>query len=132
MSHIAGYHCPWKSETIVRYRVWHARMDLGWHTWLNDMSVGCHHHLWTTYMVARNHACYEIIAIQNTSGRMTSRVTCHLSLGLHTQWDDFGVVCHHRTWTTYTVGEHLVRHDIMALVQNTWSNDVGRGGHHRP
>ena len=25
--------------------------------------MGCHHHLWTTYMVARDRVCYAIIAI---------------------------------------------------------------------
>ena len=35
--------------------------------------VGCHHRLWTTYMVARDRVCYDIIAI-----------------GKHTRLDDVG------------------------------------------
>ena len=58
---------------------------------------------------------------------MTLGVTCHLSLGQHSRWDDFGVVWYYRTWTAYTVGECQVRHSIMAIGQNTRSNDVGRG-----
>ena len=63
----------------------------------------------------------------STSGPMTSAVTCHLSLRRHSRWDDFGVVWHYRTWTAYTVGECQVSHSIMAIAQNTRSNDVRHG-----
>ena len=35
------------------------------------------------------------------------------------------MVCHHRSWTVYTVGERQERHAIMALVRKKLSKDVG-------
>ena len=38
-----------------------------------------------------------------------------------------GVACHHRPWTTHTVGRRRAWHDLTALGQNTQSYYVGRG-----
>uniref|UniRef100_A0A3Q7HMF4 Uncharacterized protein n=1 Tax=Solanum lycopersicum TaxID=4081 RepID=A0A3Q7HMF4_SOLLC len=38
-----------------------------------------------------------------------------------------GVTCHHRLWTTHTVGLHLAWHDITAFGHHTLLNNVGRG-----
>ena len=119
MSGITGYHCPWKSQTIVRCRAWHARIALGRHTWLDDVRNGM-----------------PLSPLYNIHGGTRSCLLCHhrhweaLALRQHSRWDDFGEVWHHRTWTTYTVGEHKVRHSILALGQNTRSKTSGVEGHH--
>ena len=85
------HHLPSKEYTIGRCRALHVIIALGHHTRSEDVGrgmpacplgsthglmmsgMGCHHHLWTTYMVARDRVCYAIIAI-----------------GKHTRSDDVG------------------------------------------
>ena len=38
-----------------------------------------------------------------------------------------GVACHHRPWTTHTVGRCRAWHDITALAQHAQSDDIERG-----
>ena len=40
MSGDIGYHPPWTSHTIVRFRVWHSRKALRQHTWLDYVRHG--------------------------------------------------------------------------------------------
>ena len=84
-SGVTCYHLPWKEYTIGRFRALHVIITLGHHTRSEDVRRGMpacplgsshglmtsgvrfHHFLWTTYMVARDRACYAII----TNGKHT-------------------------------------------------------------
>ena len=81
MSGMTCYHHPWNVYTIRWYQALQVIIALGHHTqsynvvrgmpawplgsphgWMM-LGVGCHHRLWTTYLVGRDRACYAIIAI---------------------------------------------------------------------
>ena len=90
-SGVTCYHLPLKEYTIGRCPAPHIIIALRHHTRSKDVGRGmpacplcsshglmtsdveCHHRLWTTYMVARDSACYAIITI-----------------GKHTRSDDVG------------------------------------------
>ena len=81
MSGVTCYYHPWKVYTIGRCQALQVNIALGnhkrsydvergipaWplggtHGWMT-LGMGCHHRLFTTYMVGRDRACYAIIAI---------------------------------------------------------------------
>ena len=90
--------------------------------------MACHQRLGTAHTEERHRAWHSII-----------------TFGLHKQSDDVGrgmpsppldithgqttsgVACHHRPWTTHTVGRRRAWHDLTALGQHTQSDYVGRG-----
>ncbi|TMW86571.1 hypothetical protein EJD97_021201, partial [Solanum chilense] len=134
MSRVADYHRPWKSETIIRYRAWHARMDLGWHTWFNDVrrwmpSSPLDQHTWWHEIVRS----MKSSPFGSTSGRMMSRVTCHLCpWTAHTVgrlrrgmpsshldniygWRTSGEACHHGPCPEHTVKQRRAWQAIIAL-----------------
>ena len=82
---VIGYHRPWTSHTIVRFRAWHARMAHRQHTWLDYVRRGMPSTPFDSIHGGWYRACYAIIAIGSTSGRMMS-----------------GMSYHHCNWTTYT------------------------------
>ena len=91
ISGVRYYHLPWNEYTIGRCRALHVIIAHGHHTRSKDVGRGmpasflggthgwmmsgggCHYHLWKTYMVGRDRACYAIITIRK-----------------HTQSDDVG------------------------------------------
>ena len=137
---------PWTAHTVKRRRAWHAITALGQHTRSNNigrdlpsppldsihgqtmLGVACQNRVWEAHTVEQRRAWHVIIAfgqhrrsddvwrgmpsppLDSTHGRMTS-----------------GVACHHRPWTTYTVGRRRAWHDIAVLGQHAWSDGVGQG-----
>uniref|UniRef100_A0A494G8M2 Uncharacterized protein n=1 Tax=Solanum lycopersicum TaxID=4081 RepID=A0A494G8M2_SOLLC len=125
------------AHTVERRWAWHAIIAFGQHTWSNDVERGLPSSpLGITYgrttsgtehMVERRRVLHEITTLVCTHDQSTS-----------------GVARHHRSWTTYTVGnvgrgmasspldsthgrQRRAWHAITALGQHTWSNDVGCG-----
>ena len=80
-----------------------------------------------------------------THGRKRRAWHAITALGKHIQSDDVGqgmtsppldsthsrttpgVACHHRLWASFTINRGRAWHDISALGQHTWSNDVRCG-----
>ena len=150
-SGVTCYHLPSKEYTIGRCRALHVIIAHGHHTRSEDVrrgmpacpfgsshglmtsGVGCHHRLWTTYMVARDHACYAIITIRK-----------------HTRSDDVGrdMPClpldsTHRGMTSawyviIAVGQHIrlknVRRDMPSwpFSKRHSRTTSGMKGNHRP
>ena len=130
-------------HTVGRRRVWHDITAYGQHTHLNDVGCGMpssplgstygrmtsgvayHHRLWVAHTVERRRAWHDITSLRqhprsdyvgrgmtsppldSTHGRMTS-----------------GVGCHHRPWTTHTVGRHWAWHDITVIGLHAWSDNI--------
>ena len=125
--------------------------------------VACHHRLWATHTIEQRLAGHAIIAhgrqkrsndvrrympsppLENTHGRTTSGMACHLAFGKHTRSKDvgrgmkspplgsthgqttLGVTCHHVLWTAHMVERRRAWHAIITLGQHKWSDGVGRG-----
>uniref|UniRef100_A0A494G8S3 Uncharacterized protein n=1 Tax=Solanum lycopersicum TaxID=4081 RepID=A0A494G8S3_SOLLC len=96
--------------------------------------IGCHHRLFTTYMVRRDHACYAIIAIgkhkrSDDVGRYmpsfpwTTLTVGRLECGMALSHLD---IIYGRTMSAHTVRQHCAWHTIIALGQHTRLDDVGR------
>ena len=139
------YHHPWKVYTIGRCQallvtialVHHSRSyDFGrgmpaWplgstHGWMT-LGVGCHHLLLTAYMVDYIVRAMSSLPLEAQAVGWWQAWHAIFYLGKHPHWEDIGKVCHHRTWTTYKVGECQARHAIMYLGQNLRSNNVELG-----
>ena len=128
MSGVTCHHRLWTTHTVERCRVWLYITALGLHAWSDDIGRGMtsppfdsthgrmtsgearHHHLW-------QHTRSDYVGrgmtsppLESTHGRTTS-----------------GVTCHHRLWTAHSVERRRMWHDIIAVGQHTWSNDIGRG-----
>ena len=111
--------------------------------------MACHHRPSTTHTVGRRRAWHDLTALgQHTR---SDYVRCGMtSLPLYSTHGrtTSGVACHHRLWTTHTVGnvghgltspplnsthgqQCRAWHDISAFGQHTRSNNVGVAYHHR-
>ena len=109
MSGVASHHCPWIAQTIGNVgrgmtspplEITHGRQRQAWH---DMIAVGQHRR-------SNDFGCGKPSSpLGSTHGLTTS-----------------GVVCHHSPMTTYTVERCRAWHAIMALGQQTLSNDVGR------
>ena len=127
-------------------RAWHAIIALGRQTRSDDVrhdmpsppldsthgrtmsGVALHHRPWTARMVRRRQAWYDITALgQHTRSNDVGRGLPSLPLGSSHGRTTSGVACHHRPWTTHTVGRRRAWNDIIALGQHTRSDYVGRG-----
>ena len=96
----------------------------GWMT----SGVGCHHRVWTTYMVGQDRACYAIIATRKHKQSEDVRRDMPSSpLERTNGWLTSGMACHHRQWTTYMVRLCQEWHAIMDLVQHIWLDEIGHG-----
>uniref|UniRef100_A0A3Q7FLK9 Uncharacterized protein n=1 Tax=Solanum lycopersicum TaxID=4081 RepID=A0A3Q7FLK9_SOLLC len=130
-SSVACHHHPWAAHTIRSHQVWHAIIALGKHTQLDGVGRGI------------PSSPLENIHDQTTSG--VAWHNHHWEAHTHTQSDDIGrgipssllgsthdrmtlsVACHYHPWRAYTIGRRRVRYVIIALGQNTQSNDIARG-----
>ena len=145
-SGVACHHRLGAAHTIERRWAWNNITAFGQHTRSNNVrrdmpsppfdstfcrttsGVACHHRRWAAHMVDRCQAWHDIT-----------------TLGLYARSDDIGcgmpssplgsidgrttsdVACHHSPWTTHTIKQHWVCHDITAFGQHTLPNDVRRG-----
>ena len=87
MSGVTCYHRPWTSHMIGGCRAWHACMSLGQHTWLDDVKRG----------IPLSH-------LDNIHGGTILRAILSSPLGSTRGRMMSGVICHHCSWTTHTVG----------------------------
>ena len=145
-SGMACHHSPWMANTVGRRQALHAITAFGQHRRSNDVERGmtslhldgthgrmtsggsCHHRLWEAHTVERRWAWHDINAFEqhlwsNDVGRDMLSPPLDSTHGRKMS----GVALHHRPWTACTVGRCRVWYDIIALGQNTRSNDVGRG-----
>ena len=132
---------------MVKLRqVWHDIIALGQHTRSNDVGrgmlspplgsthgrttsgVALHHCSWTTHTVELRRAWHAILAFgQHTrSNDVGHGITSPPLDSTHSRTTS-GVAYHQRLWAARTVERHREFHDITALGQHTWSDDVGCG-----
>ena len=127
-SGVECHHRLWAAHTVEQRRAWHAIIALGSTHGRTKSGVACHHRVEAAHTVERHRAWHAIIAfgqhtrlndvgcgmtsppLDNTYGRMTSDVKCH-----------------NRLWTTHSVERRRVWHAIIAVGQQTRTNDVWRG-----
>ena len=127
-SGVTCHHRLWVAHTVERRLVWHVIIAVGQHTRSNDVGRGmilppleCTHgrttsgvalHLrpWTAYSVCIVGRGMKSWPLDSTHSRTT-----------------LGVACHHRLWAAFTIKRGRAWHEIIALGQHTWSNDVRRG-----
>ena len=92
------------------------------------LGVACHHRLWTTHMVGRNHTWHTIIAFgQHTQSNDVGRGMPSSPLGSTNGRTTSGVAWHDLPWTARTVEQRRAWHDITTLGLNTRLDDVRRG-----
>ena len=125
---------------------WHAIIAFEQHTRSNDVrrgmtspplgskhgkttsSLTCHHHLWAAHTVELHRAWHAIIAFgkhkrSNDVGRGITSPPLDSTHGRITS----GVTCHYLLLTAHFVERRQVWHAIIAVGQQTWSNDVRCG-----
>ena len=127
-SGVTCYHLPLKEYTIGRFHALHVIIAVGHHTRWEDVRRGMpacplgsshglmtsgvrfHHFLWTTYMVARDRACYAIITIRK-----------------HTRSDDVGQDMPSLPLYSTHYGMTSAWYAIIAVGQHIWLENVRRG-----
>ena len=137
-------HHLWEAHMVERRRAWHAIIALGQHTRSNDvrrdmpsppldsthdrttLGMACHHHLWAAQMVEQCRAWHAIIDLERQTRSNDIRRDMPSPPLDSTHGRTSGLTCHHRHWTTHTVVRRRAWHAVIAIGQNTQSNDVRR------
>ena len=128
-----------------QHRALHDITAFGQHTWSDYVGCGitslllysthgrttsgvaCHHRLWAAHMVGLRRAWHDIIALgQHTRSKDVGRGMPSPPLGRTHGRTTSSVAVHHCSWTAHTVERRRAWHAIIAFVQHTRSNDVGR------
>ena len=90
--------------------------------------VECHHRTLPAYMIDRCRMWHDITSFgQRTWSNDVERDMTSPPLERTHGRTTSGVACHHCLWAAQTVGRHRALHAIIAFVQHTQSNDIGRG-----
>ena len=127
-SGVACHHRLGGAHRIERCRAFHAIIAFGQHTRSNDVGHGMPSRLWVAHTVERRRAWHAIIALgRQTPSNDVKRGMPSSPLGSTNGQTMSGVACHNIPWTTHMVGRRRAWHAIIAFVQHTRSNNVGRG-----
>ena len=120
--------CLWAANMVERRRASHAIITFGQHTRSNDIGRGIPSSPLGSTDGRTTSAWHVIIAFvrQTRSNDVGHGVPASPLCSTHGRTTS-GVACHHRLWAAHTVGRSRAWHAILALVQHTQSNDVGRG-----
>ena len=130
------------THSVERHRAWHVIIALGQNTQSYDIGRTCHHCPWEEHTVRLCQAWHAISTLESTCSDdvrifMTSspldNTHCRMTLMWHAIMPMFcthvqttsGVACHHRPYAAYMVVLRVAWHAIIAIGQNTRSNDVG-------
>ena len=102
--------------------------SLGQYTRSDDVGHRLRHSLSTAHMVIRRWTWHVIIF----QGWHTQSIQVWYDIPLSPLdcthwWTMSGMTCHHIPWTKHMVGRHWAWHAIIALWQDTRSDDVERG-----
>ena len=145
-SGVTWYHHLWAAQMVKRRRLWHYITAFVNQRRSNDVECGMtspplasthgrttsgvawHYRLWAARTIKRRRVWHDITAfVQHTRSNDIERGILLSPLGSTQGRTTSGLACHHRLWAAHTVRLRRAWHDITALGQHTWSDNVGRG-----